>query len=286
MNRQIFRGRSTVSCRWPAVVLCAVFWLLAAVGSVQAEEPRELEGNEAIISEEEWTLALTPYAWFAAQSTDVGGTALRQSFNDLASMTNMGGQMRLAAKWRWLLLSADVTVADMQSENTIGRTSIDLGIDQLILDLKFGVKVHDTRNAGQEGGMAVWIGAGGRYWDNTVDYTITTQPILPDRPPEVTFDREIQRWWDPVLGLTFHFPVTPKVGFAIRATGGGFGIGDASDYLWDAETAALFRLSKRLGLSVGYRQFKYSRTDGAGDDKIEQTVNVSGPAIGLAIALF
>jgi hypothetical protein len=89
-----------------------------------------------------------------------------------------------------------------------------------------------------------------------------------------------------VLGLVFRFPVTPKVGFGLRVTGGGFGIGDASDYLWDAETAALFRLSRCLQLSVGYRQFKDSRTDGEGDQKIDQTVTVTGPAIGLSIALF
>jgi hypothetical protein len=31
-----------------------------------------------------WSFSFTPYAWFAAQSSDVGGAELRQSFNDLA----------------------------------------------------------------------------------------------------------------------------------------------------------------------------------------------------------
>ena len=253
-----------------------MIFVLSHVGAVHAQDSIESETVESVPGIEEWSLGVTPYAWFAAQSSDVGGASLRQSFNDLASITNMGFQVRLAANWRWLLLSADLTKADMGSETSIGRTTIDLNIDQVIADFKFGVKVRDTRTAERDGGMALWLGVGGRYWDNTVDSTITTQPILPGGNPQVTFDSEVQRWWDPVLGLVFHFPVTPKVGFALRATGGGFGIGDASDYLWDAETAALFRLSKRLVLSAGYRQFKYSRTDGAGDDEVEQTVTVMG----------
>ena len=36
--------------------------------------------------------------------------------------------------------------------------------------------------------------------------------------------------------------------------------------------APLFRLSRRLMLSAGYRQFKYKRTDGSGDDEIVQSV--------------
>ncbi len=77
-----------------------------------------------------------------------------------------------------------------------------------------------------------------------------------------------------------------SVGFNIRATGGGLGIGEASDYMWDAEFAVLFRLSRRLMLSAGYRQFKYKRTDGSGDDEIVQSVTVVGPAIGLSIGIF
>ncbi len=56
--------------------------------------------------------------------------------------------------------------------------------------------------------------------------------------------------------------------------------------MWDAEFAALFRLSRRLLLSAGYRQFKYKRADGTGDDEIVQSVTVVGPSIGLSIGIF
>ena len=147
--------------------------------------------------------------------------------------------------------------------------------------VKLGGKVYDTRTTAQDGGMGIWVSAGARYWDNAVDYTVTTRPILPGQETSVVTGKEAQRWWDPVIGVYMNFPVTPRVGFLVRATGGGFGIGNASDYMWDAEFAALFRLTDRLLLSAGYRQFKYRRED----DGVTQTVTVIGPAVGLSIGI-
>lgn len=252
----------------------------------RAQDPLELEEQAGPAGTGHWGLALTPYAWFAAQSSDVGGQQLRQSFNDLASITDVGFQMRLLARYRWAFFNADWTYARQQSGSVIGRTSIDLELEQHILDMKIGGKVYDSRTAAQDGGLGIFVAAGARYWDNTVDYTITTEPLLPGNDPSVTQDQTGQTWWDPVLGLFFHWPVTPKVGFAVRATGGGLNIGNASKYLWDAEFAAFFRLSRRFLLSAGYRQFKYERTDGEGDSEVTQKVTVTGPAIGLSIGIF
>ena len=270
----------------PTVICIVALAIAMLTGDVRAQDPLELDAEPVAPGWEEWGLAITPYAWFAAQSTDVGGTEIRSSFNDLASITNFGFQARLYARWRWLSFTADWTYADLQSDQRSGLTAVDLHIKQNILDMKLGGKVYDSRTAAQDGGMGIWVGAGARYWDADVDYTITIDPILPGNDPTVIDGKTAQTWWDPVIGVNMHFPVTPSVGFIVRATGGGFGIGDASDYMWDAEFAALFRLSRRLMLSAGYRQFKYKRTDGSGEDAVTQTTSVVGPAIGLGIGIF
>ena len=131
--------------------------LLVAAGVARAQESVVREDAAAASDDERWSLVLTPYAWFAAQSTDVGGESLRQSFNDLASITNFGAQMRLAARWRRLILSVDLTMADMAADQTVGRTSIDLGVDQLIVDAKAGFKVYDTRGPETSGAPRVVI---------------------------------------------------------------------------------------------------------------------------------
>jgi hypothetical protein len=259
---------------------------LVNVGEVRAQDPLELEKEVTPTYADDWGLAITPYAWFAAQSTDVGGQRLRQSFNDLASITNLGFQCRMLARWRWINFTADWTYAEMKSTTEIALSKVDMKINQHILDLKLGANVYDTRTPKQDGGVGVWAAAGARYWDNEVNATITTQPILPGGNERVDKVNTGQTWWDPVLGLYLHFPVTPKVGFFVRATGGGFGIGNASDYLWDAEFTALFRVTRRLMISAGFRQFKYDRTDGEGEDEVRQTVTVTGPFVGLSIGIF
>jgi len=254
-------------------------------GAAFAQDPLEGDLDRPAAQIDVWGLAVTPYAWFAAQSTDVGGQAIRQSFNDLASITNLGFQVRVLARWRWLRFAADWTYSDMEANQEVGRLEVNQQLNQHILDMKLGGKVYDSRTAAQDGGIGIWVAAGARYWDSKVDILVTREPILPGDPVQDTA-KTGQAWWDPVLGLSLHFPVTPVVSFLVRATGGGLGIGNASSYLWDAELGALFRVSRRLMISAGYRQFKYQRTDGEGEDEVKQTVAVVGPAVGLSIGIF
>lgn len=269
-----------------AVAWFAVLTLVALAVPALAQDPLELAPEPVIAGAEEWGLAITPYVWFAANNTDVAGTEIRSSFSDLASIANAGFQCRLLARWRWLNFTADWTYADLGTAQKTGLASIDLGIKQNILDMKLGGKIYDSRTPERNGGMSLWVGAGGRYWDNKVDYTITIQPIIPGNDPTVETGSTGQQWWDPVIGVNMHFPVTPSVGFLVGATGGGLGIGDASDYMWDVELLAQFHLTRRLLLSAGYRHFKYKRTDGSGEDEVVQEVAVLGPIIGLSIGIF
>jgi hypothetical protein len=259
---------------------------MATAGPILAQDPLEFEEPVVSTGGEGWGLALSPYAWFAAQSSDVGGQKLRQSFNDLSSITNVGFQGRLTARFRGVILHGDWTYADQSSATRIGRTSVDLALKQHILDLKLGARVYDSRTPEQDGGFGLWVAAGARYWDSDVNFTITNEPLLPGGDTTVVAEKTGQSWWDPVLGVLAHWPVTPSVGFSARATVGGLGIGNASDYLWDAEAVATFRLGKRFLLAPGFRTFKYDRTDGEGEDEIRQTVTVVGPLIGLSIGLF
>ena len=274
-------------------------WLQAAVGGLilmglLAFEPQPGLAQDTVEAEVEqsgrqigdWGLALTPYAWFASQSTDVGGRAIRQSFNDLASITNVGFQGRMLARWRWVMLAADWTYSEMESSQEIGRIGATQRISQHILDMKVGGKVFDTRTPEGDGGVGIWVSAGARYWDNNTALVVRREPILPNGPVLVDTLDAAQGWWDPVVGLNLQFPVSPAVSFLVRATGGGLGIGDAASYLWDAEFGALFRISRRWVISAGYRQFKYERTDGVGDDEVKQAVSVVGPEIGVSFGIF
>ena len=66
--------------------------LIISVGGALGQEAARIEGDYEA-KENNWRFIVSPYALLASQATDVGGQQLRQSFNDLSSMTNFGFQL-------------------------------------------------------------------------------------------------------------------------------------------------------------------------------------------------
>ncbi|MBK3516742.1 hypothetical protein [Carboxylicivirga marina] len=78
----------------------------------------------------DWQFVLSPYAWLAANATDVGGESLRQSFNDLSSLTNFGFQMVSSAKYKRLILSLDWTYAHLATGMGGDLLTVDANVHQ------------------------------------------------------------------------------------------------------------------------------------------------------------
>ena len=258
---------------------------LAVPSGSAAQEPVEYPGSAASMAEREWSVSVTPYVILASQSADLAGEALRQSFSDVVSQIDVAFQGRIQARWRWLIAEIDGTYAELGSVNELGPLELDVTLKLTVLDLKVGAKVYDSRTRAQDGGVGIWVGVGARYWENDLSLVTRLESPNPGEPPLSATIPVKQAWWDPVAGLGLHFPVTPIVSFMIRGTGGGLGIGDASDYMWDGELSARFRVGRRFLLSAGYRHFEYSRTEGEGDATLSQAVSVYGPQIGLEIGI-
>ena len=76
--------------------------------------------------ENKWGFHITPYALLAAQSTDVDGEKIRQSFNDLSSITNAGFQLSAGARYKRFLLSLDGTYADLKGGISTSLLDVDV----------------------------------------------------------------------------------------------------------------------------------------------------------------
>ena len=68
----------SISIMPPLISYIAVICMVSALflpfcNEVRAQDPLELEETTVQTPAEQWGFALTPYAWFAAQSSDVGG---------------------------------------------------------------------------------------------------------------------------------------------------------------------------------------------------------------------
>lgn len=242
------------------------------------------QGNEFASSDssgKNWGFIITPYALLASQSTDVGGEKLRQSFNDLSSITNTGFQLYTGVRYKRFIASFDGTYALLQSNQKVGPADVNLSINQYILDSKIGYVIHQEvdYNKIDEAirGWSIEANVGVKYWKNDVD--VAYQIGLGSLPPIEDEFRELQEWSDLMIGVKSRIILNKRVLLGISGDIGGFGIGNSSDLSWDFTFANTFKVHDLIYITAGYRSFNYSRTDASVDTK----VSVQGPILGVSL---
>lgn len=254
--------------------------VLLSMGTLLGEETQK--DYHEIDKMDDWGFSVTPYALLAAQSTDVEGEKLRQSFSDLSSMTNAGFQIIAAARYKKLTLSFDGTFATLGSDLSQGGLAVDVSIKQRIFDLKLSYMVYDNFKFKEGNTINGWssdIGMGTKYWKNDVniDYTLSfgDDILLQDN---ISLPQE---WWDLMLGVRTKFVLNKKVNLGIAFNAGGFGIGNSSKFAHDFTYINNFRVLNWLSVNAGFRSFGYNRID----DEVETKVNVLGPLLGVSLFL-
>lgn len=233
-----------------------------------------------------WTFKLAPYAWLAGTATDVGGNKIRQSFNDLSSLTNFGFQMFAQAKYRKWSLSTNLTYAKLGDEFQESLLLIDFAVDQIILETKIGYTLIDKIDFGDDiiRGWAMEATIGAIYWSNDlkVDVNVDSPIGLPGFP---IFINEKQNYMDLVVGTNFRIILSKSVLLGLSANIGGFGIGNSSTMYYDLTFVNTFKVSKLLTVTAGYKTFTDKTVSGKGDDEVKTTVKTFGPLLGVAFNL-
>lgn len=232
----------------------------------------------------DWRFIISPYAWLAGQATDVGGEKIRQSFNDLTSLTNFGFQLNATVMYKNFIFLADGTYANLGANITEGILNVDLDIKQYILDLKLGYLVYSDLGFEEDEvirGWALEVNAGAKYWQNDVIVDFKIEHDFLPKPIEGGIN-EPQAWWDLMVGLKARIFLSESVLLGITGNIGGFGIGNSSKLAWDFTYVNTFKVSNLISVTAGYRTFKYKREDGEGDEKLETTVHAFGPLLGVS----
>lgn len=258
--------------------------ILVLAGGASGQETAGIEGDYEA-KEDNWRFIVSPYALLASQATDVGVQKLRQSFNDLSSMTNFGFQLVTNIMYKKWSVTADGTYANLGSQSDEGLFQVDLDIKQYMLDLRLGYLVHTDIDLDDDSGVvrgwAMEVNAGAKYWSNevTLDYRVVV-----NNPPPVVEGQfgTTQDWWDPMLGVKARILLSRSVLLGLSLSGGGFGIGNASQSSWDFAYVNTFKVSHLLSVTAGFRSFLYKRTDGEGESEVESKVHVLGPLVGVS----
>lgn len=267
-------------------------WLILTGLSFQLLAQQDIDPQEEVHAgfnqpeqAKDWGFAITPYALLAAQSTDVGGEKIRQSFSDLSSMTNAGFQVIAGLRYKRWTAIWDGTFATLGVEEMQGPLDVDLEIVQRIQDFKLSYLVYDDFEISEGNILDGWsleISAGGKYWKNDVDVSYSL--VINDNPILEDSFKELQEWWDLMIGVKTRFVISPKFLLSVAYNAGGFGIGDSSKFAHDFTYINSFKVHRHILVNAGFRGFRYRRVDGEGEDELETVVSVLGPMLGVSVA--
>lgn len=232
--------------------------------------------------ENKWGFHITPYALLAAQSTDVDGEEIRQSFNDLSSITNAGFQLSTGLRYKKFILSLDGTFADLKGSVSSKLLDIDVNITQYILDAKLGYLIHSSVNLDARDevirGWSLEANLGLKYWKN--DVSIKLDGLIDGSIPE------LQEWSDLMVGVKSRIILNKRVYLGITGSIGGFNLYESASKLsYDITYTNTFNVSNHIWITAGFRSFRYNRTDGEGDQAVTTKVSVLGPMLGLSFVL-
>jgi hypothetical protein len=91
-------------------------------------------------------------------------------------------------------------------------------------------------------------------------------------------DETASSWWiDPLVGMRVSADLTERVGIVVAGNVGGFDIGSASQFSWEALAFLDWRFGESTSFLLGYRGLGIDRQKG----KAQADIIMHGPLLGL-----
>lgn len=233
--------------------------------------------------DEEWGFTIAPYAWLLAIDGKLGangGTAdVDMPFSDIwdnLDFTFMGALEAKRGRW---LAGVDTQVSELGPKatfhiigNQFGKAKTDVWMT--VTKLQAGYRALSYPIFGEDDDRRITLDAlvGARLW--TLDTNVKLEiPILGDRRFHA-YD-----WWvDPVLGTSIRTDLGHRFLLTVSGNIGGFDIGSASRFSWEALGMLGFGVTEHLALGAGYRAIGLDRKTGS--DGFDGAMK--GPFLGFA----
>jgi hypothetical protein len=170
-------------------------------------------------------------------------------------------------------MDADIVVFDPETISDVGTYQ---DPNHPAVDLEW-LLVHGEMVVAR-GELIVDVFAGGRYFNTEPSIEIT--PIIGNPRSVSSSESRI----DPFLGARVVWDLSYRWLLGFRGDVGGFGIGDAADFTWQATAEVSFRISRRVAVGAGYRVLEYDTIEGEGDSRSGYDLRMSGAIVGLGIS--
>lgn len=192
-------------------------------------------------------------------------------------------------------------VGPFEIQQTITQSAVRAAIGYRLLDLSvpelLGREPKDDPRR-----LLADVYAGGRYWYVKAQTEVEYPPIripgftispslvaypklhLPDATiPGITFggrdiDEDVSNWWiDPIVGIRLGGDLCGPLGLVLNGNVGGFGVGSASQWSWEAIALLTWRLGEHWSAAAGYRGLGVDRRNG----ELEIDAIMHGPILGI-----
>jgi len=235
-------------------------------------------GAVANAQDDNWDFTIKPYLMATSIEGNVGmgrvaGAPIDVDFSTILENLSMAAMVNFEAQhkngWGFAL---DYGFMDLKADTTIGVGGIaDAGVRQGILEAI--VTLHTGK---ADSGLEAFAGI--RWWDNQVRASIDPA-ILPGS----VNTRIDEGWVDPIVGMRWTRELSDRWDLRLRGDLGGLGIG--SDFTWSASASALYSMSDRFVLEVGYRTLDVDYDNGKASDQgfFAYDTTTHGPLLGLLI---
>jgi hypothetical protein len=272
------------------VVGLAVVMVCTAPLTMASDQPTDEEKPLRMARQDTWDFFVGPYGWL----TGVAGTVVADGedseidvpFEDFLENTRAGFQVYFEARRKRVFLGFDGTWANLGNEIEGTLVDLDIEIRQRIYDIRVGYEIYSTDIGDviekpkfdwqRRGVIDLFIG--GRYF--------RTEPVITVIPP-IGEEREISSVdsrVDPFIGLRIAWDMSYRWLIGFRGDIGGFSIGDAAQFSWQASGMLGFRVSRRVAITGGYRILEYDTVVGEGVDRNGTDLRQEGPIIGAGIS--
>ncbi len=225
-----------------------------------------------------WEYVLEPY--LLATSIDgeaslgrISGVPVDVSFSDILENLDMAGMLNFEAQHNsgWGVIM-DYAFMNLSADTNVGFGGvIDAGVRQHIFEGLVSRHLDVTR-----GDMEFYGGI--RRWDNRI--TASFDPAIFPGSPSSRID---ESWVDPIIGLRWTTLISERWKLRLRGDVGGFNVG--SSFTWSGSATALFHMTERLDLHIGYRAIDVDYDNGKAPDNgfFEYNTTTHGPLVGLKI---
>jgi hypothetical protein len=254
-------------------------------------------GQEAMGQPDGWEIRLMPYFWMPSMDSEgtVGGPLggslsgnVELNFCEVMDYFNFGAMGRLEAwKNRWGFTFDGLFMnlgADGSFEGRRGVTSFDLDADVRLGIADFGLayRIFEQKignNDAQKLTFEPYVGLRYGYLREKIDLNVDIAGVgnIGARPGGS------EDWVEPFVGGRVILDLNDKFAFNIRGDAGGFGIGSASEMLWQIAFGVDYKLSTNTFLNAGYRIVDLDYSRGSGSEELGIDLQAKGPFVGVTI---